>query len=451
MDNKEKEINSYLKNRYAYIKAYENANVYLSSEGKETIPLKNIDPKNVKYMGIEEIKKEDGLIFEKSHFEIKLPNGEFTILTVDKDGKDMSCNFIDENGNSKKFLLTPRMQKEIISKSVNGKIQGNIDSKAIKESLFPESQEDMEKEIEKDTLIPKEAEETIKKIKKKNPNSDVKKVVEKDKDESKENEESEEKGEEIDLPESVKDKVQEVKERDGSKLKHVLIAKNPASISDQLTDNVGLKQNGEPVYCLAFRNSAVSTNDRIVFIQGSKVIDERKFDEDATEFMDNYRNTSVVHNVEDLDSKIYYTDLDGHTITADMKAEPRDLKPNQKDELADILDELDNEEEAIRGSNMTIEDKIEASQRINEKRVKAFDKYGLSVSEIRSEIRADEEIGDDIQDDIEEEKKELEEDLQEEEIDEEPEEDLPDNIDDEYDPRDPNYNGGPDRGERKKY
>ena len=55
MDYKEKQINEYLKNRYAYIKAYENANVYLSSEGKETIPLKNINPKNVKYRGIEEI------------------------------------------------------------------------------------------------------------------------------------------------------------------------------------------------------------------------------------------------------------------------------------------------------------------------------------------------------------------------------------------------------------
>ncbi len=433
MDDNERELNEYLKNRYAYIKAYENASVYLSSEGKEMTQLKNIDPKNVKYKGIDGIQKEDGLIFEKSHFEITLPNGEKTILTVDKDGKDMSCDFIDENGKSQKFLLTPRMQKEIISKSVNGKIQGNIDSETIKDALFPNSQEDMEKEIEKDTLIPKEAEETIKKIKEKNPNSDVKKVDEEVKETDKENEEDEEKDMEIELPEKVKDKVGEIKEKDGSKLKHVLIAKNPASISDQLSDNVGLRENGEPVYCLSFKNSALSNNDRVVFIQGEKVIDERRFDEDATEFMNNYKTASVVQNIEDLDSKIYYTDMDGHTIIAYMKAEPRDLKPDQKDELAEVLDELDNEEEAIRSSNMDLDDKIEASQRVNNKRVRAFDKYGLSVPEIRSEIRADEEIGDDIQEDIEEEELEKEE-LEEKTLDD-------DNEDDEYDPRDPNYDG----------
>lgn len=438
MDYKEKQINEYLKNRYAYIKAYENANVYLSSEGKETIPLKNINPKNVKYRGIEEIPKEDGLIFEKSHFEIILPNGEKTILTVDKNGNDMSCNFIDENGKSKKFLLTPRMQKEIISKSINGKIQGNIDSSVIKSALFPTTQEDMEKEIEKDTLIPKETEDTIKKIKEKNPNADVKKAVENASKEDEKDDEKEKK--ELEFPEEVKSLVEEIKEKDGSKLKHVLITKNPRSISDQLTDNVGLKENGAPVYCLSFRNAAISTNDRVVFIQGSKVIDERKFDEDATDFMNNYKNSSVVQNVEDLDSKIYYTDLDGHTIVADMVTEPRDLKPNQKEELADLLDELDNEEEAIRSSNMLLEDKIEASQKVNDKRIRAFDKYGLSVSEIRSEIRADEEIGDDIQDDIEEEKEELNS--------QELEDDIDVEEDDEYDPRDPNYNKT-ERGERK--
>ena len=165
-----------------------------------------------------------------------------------------------------------------------------------------------------------------------------------------------------------------------------------------------------------------------------------EFDEDATDFMNNYKNSSVVQNVEDLDSKIYYTDLDGHTIVADMVTEPRDLKPNQKEELADLLDELDNEEEAIRSSNMLLEDKIEASQKVNDKRIRAFDKYGLSVSEIRSEIRADEEIGDDIQDDIEEEKEELNS--------QELEDDIDVEEDDEYDPRDPNYNKT-ERGERK--
>lgn len=430
MEKKEREINEYLKNNYAYAKAYQNAKVYVSSEGKEVIPLRNIDPKKVKYKGIKSIKKEDGLIFEKSHFEITLPNGERTILTVDKDGKDISCNFIDENGKTKKFLLTPRMQKQIIEESINGKIQGKIDANTIKEALFPKTQEEMEKEIEKDTLIPKKSEQTVKKLKEKNPSVDAKEVQDSN-IEGRKKEKSDK--EDIEFPDEIRDYVEEIKQRDGAKLKHVLITKNPASITDQLTEASGIKDNGEPVYCLSFRSGDVASNDRVVFVQGAKVIDERRFDEDATNFMENYCTAAVVENVEDMDSKIYYTDLDGHTIVADMRTEPRDLKPDQKEELANILDKLENEEQAIRNSSMSLTDKIEASQKINDKRIKAFDEYGLQLSEIRSEIRADEEIGDDIQEDIEE------------------KEDTVENIEDEYDPRDRNYNMNQERDERKKY
>ena len=430
MEKKEREINEYLKNNYAYAKAYQNAKVYVSSEGKEVIPLRNIDPKKVKYKGIKSIKKEDGLIFEKSHFEITLPNGERTILTVDKDGKDISCNFIDENGKTKKFLLTPRMQKQIIEESINGKIQGKIDANTIKEALFPNTDEEMEKEIEKDTLIPKKSEQTVKKLKEKNPSVDAKEVQDSN-IEGRKKEKSDK--EDIEFPDEIRDYVEEIKQRDGAKLKHVLITKNPASITDQLTEASGIKDNGEPVYCLSFRSGDVASNDRVVFVQGAKVIDERRFDEDATNFMENYRTAAVVENVEDMDSKIYYTDLDGHTIVADMRTEPRDLKPDQKEELANILNKLENEEQAIRNSSMSLTDKIEASQKINDKRIKAFDEYGLQLSEIRSEIRADEEIGDDIQEDIEE------------------KEDTVENIEDEYDPRDRNYNMNQERDERKKY
>ena len=154
MDN-EIELDRYLNNQLAYTRALANAKVYSSSEGDKNsmIELKKIDPKNVKFMGMKNIEKENGLIFEKSHFEILLPNGERTILTVDKNGNDMSCDFIDENGKSQKFLLTPRMQSEIMKNCVNGKITGNVDMNLIQEALFPESQEDMEKEIPKDAIL----------------------------------------------------------------------------------------------------------------------------------------------------------------------------------------------------------------------------------------------------------------------------------------------------------
>ena len=227
---KERNLNSKLANNLAYTKAMQNAMVYSSSEGKknEMIALKDIDPENVKFKGIENIEQDNGLIFENSHFEIKLPNGENVILTVDRDGNDMSCNFVDEEGKSQEFLLTPRMQDEIKKNALNGKIAGNIDIIILQEALFPTSQEDMEKEIQKDTLVPKEADETIRKIKEKNPNADVKKVVEEKEEEKGENKnldknehaseelDEEEKGDEkIQLPEEVKSVIEQIKESEG--------------------------------------------------------------------------------------------------------------------------------------------------------------------------------------------------------------------------------------------
>ena len=229
---KERNLNSKLANNLAYTKAMQNAMVYSSSEGKknEMIALKDIDPENVKFKGIENIEQDNGLIFENSHFEIKLPNGENVILTVDRDGNDMSCNFVDEEGKSQEFLLTPRMQDEIKKNALNGKIAGNIDIIILQEALFPTSQEDMENEIQKDTLVPKEADETIRKIKEKNPNADVKKVVEEKEEEKGENKnldknehaseelDEEEKGDEkIQLPEEVKSVIEQIKESEGEK------------------------------------------------------------------------------------------------------------------------------------------------------------------------------------------------------------------------------------------
>ena len=407
--NKEKELNNKLANNYAYAKALKNAKIYSSSEGKEEdmIDLKDINPKNVKFKGIENIEQDNGLIFENSHFEILLPNGEHVILTVDREGKDMSCDFVDKDGKSQKFLLTPRMQEEIMMKAVNGNIKGNVDTQFLQEALFPVSQEEMEKEIEKDTLIPKDAMETVKKLKEKNPNVDVKENIEEEKsvDEktnknSDEIEEEEKGDEEIQLPEDIKDTIEQIKQRDGSKLKHILLTKNPSSVTDQLMDDAGIQENGEPVYCLSFRSGDINSNDRIVFIQGSKVIDDRRYDEDGSKFMNNYRNSKVVENVKDMESKVLYTDMDGHTFVAEMIKEPRDLKPDQKIELDKKLDELMSKEEAIKKSDMPLDTKLEMLEKINNERIKEFNEYGIEVPEIRAEIEADIEKANEIQEDL---------------------------------------------------
>lgn len=419
-------LDSYLEKQYLYSKAYENAELYKSSDGKQTTKLKNIDSRDIKMLETEEILKDNGETFKLGKFEINLPNGEKVILTVDNNGKDMSCDFVDNDGNSQKFLLTPRMKKEIFKYQ----LETNLSIQELEQSLFPNSQEEMEKEIGKDSLIPKSAEETIKKIKEKNQNADVKEVqnLEKQNDEKK----LEDENNEISLPENIKDKVQEVKENEGAALKHVLIAKNPSSVSEQLIDTAGLKDNGAPVYCLAFSNADLSTgNDRVIFVQGEKVVDERRYDKDASDMMNDHRNSSVVYNAEDKSNKIYYTDIDGHTTVADLVAEPKDLRREDKELLAEKLNDLEEKEEGIiSSSNLTPSEKIEYSEKINMDRLELFKENGLKMPVIESEIKADLEIAQDAKSDI-----------QEDEEQEKPQEvEKEDEEDDDRDPRESKHN-----------
>lgn len=422
----EKELNRNLEDRQAYANAYKNAKVYISSEGKtkdDMINISELDPDKVKYRGVRGISQETGLEFEISQFEVELPNGEKTIVTVDIDGNSMSCDFVDENGKSQKFLLTPEQQDKIMKSALDGKIGGNVETELIKESLFPTSQEEMEKEIEKDTLIPKNSEETVKKIKAKNPNADVKEVNE---EQQQENDKKESEEEKINLPESIRDKVSEIKEKDGASLKHVLIAKNPQSVADQLMETTGIQENGEPVYCLSFRSGDVGTQDRIVLIQGERVIDERKNDEPGTALLNEYRNSNVVENVEDDETKIYYTDIHGNTHVSTMQASPSDLNFLEKEALKKELNEIDSKEEAIKSSDMPVDKKIELLNAVNNERLETFDEYGINAENIRDEIEADIEIGEDVIEDEEEQEIEAEEAETEPEIDE----------DEGYDPRD---------------
>ncbi len=393
----------YLEEQYLSSKAYENAEVYTSSEGNETTPLRDLDPSSVQLLDIGEIQKEDGEVFRVGYFEVTLPNGEKAILTVDKDGQDMSLDFVDDEGNSQKFMLTPRMKREIFKFQVEAKMS----TEELQDALFPSSQDEMEKEIAQDTLVPKSAEETIKKIKEKNPEADVREVNNEEQQEEAEKQEPDEEeieeDNEIEIPEKIKDKVEEIRESEGAQLKHVLIARNPSSISDQLIDTAGLQDNGGPVYCLAFANADLSSgSDRIIFVQGERVVDDRRYDEDATNMMNDYRHASVVENVTDKDSKVYYTDIDGHTTVADLVATPKDLRRQDKDILAEKLNELENKQKGILNStNLTVDEKIEKCQEINQERLQLFDEYGLDIPNIRSEISADIDIGEEVQDDIE--------------------------------------------------
>ena len=433
-------IDKYLQEQLLLAKVYENAETYVSSDGKQTMKISDLNPSNIELLEIKEIPINDGTVETIGKFQIWLPNGEKEILTVNNDGEDMAVDFVDDDEISQKFMLTPRMKKEIFKYE----IEANVPTEEVENALFPNSPEELEKQIAEDTLIPKSEEETIKKIKENNPDLQVQEInkeeEENELDKEKETkeisdetpgEEKEEKEEEkVEIPENVRDKVEEIKEREGASLKHVLIAKNPSSISSQLIDTAGLQDNGGPVYCLAFSNGDLSSgNDRVVFVQGERVIDERRYDEDATNMMNDYRQSSVVENATDKDSKVFYTDIDGNTTVADLVARPKDLRRQDKDILAEKLNDLENKQKGILNStNLTADEKIEKFKEINHERIKLLDEYGLDMPNIRSEISADIEMQEEARERAEEESKKQEE-TEEERNDE--------NDDDEIDPRDP--------------
>ena len=63
---RDKKLNRYLEEEFVYMKAMEKAKTYKSSDGIDTINLKDIDPEKVDYKGIDYIKKDDGTVFEKA-------------------------------------------------------------------------------------------------------------------------------------------------------------------------------------------------------------------------------------------------------------------------------------------------------------------------------------------------------------------------------------------------
>lgn len=382
MDN----IDEYLEEKYLLAKVYKNAEIYTSSDGKQTMRFDKIDPSNIKLLEVKEIQKKDGTVEKIANIQILLPNGETEILTVNNNGEDMAVNFIGDDGISQKFMLTPRMKKEIFKYE----IEANISTEEVEKALFPNSPEELEKQIAEETLIP---ENIIEKIKEMNPElvKEINEKKQKGKEEEEEKEQEENKQEKVNLPGHVADIVEQIKEREQANLKHVLVAKNPSSISSQLVDTAGLQDNGGPVYCLAFSSGDISSaNDRVVFVQGENIIDERRYDEDATNMMNDYRQNAVVENVTDKNSKIFYTDIDGHTISADLVARPKDLRRKDKDILVQKLNDLDNKEKDILNSaSLSVEEKLQKYKEINQERLKLFNEYGLDIPNIRSEVEAD--------------------------------------------------------------
>lgn len=103
---------------------------------------------------------------------VTLFNGEKIDVIVNSRGQDMACVYFDREGNQNQFLVTPRMQKEIMSKGLKN-VEGIISTEMAKEGLIPKSLDEFSEEVAKDTLVPKNAKETVDKIKAKEPDADI--------------------------------------------------------------------------------------------------------------------------------------------------------------------------------------------------------------------------------------------------------------------------------------
>lgn len=170
---------------------------------------------------------------------ITLQSGEKIDVIINQKGQDMACVFLDEEGKQNNFVVTPRMQKEILSNGMRN-IEGIIDTELAREMLVPKTLEEFEKEVAEDTLVPKNAKETVEKIKAKDPEADIREAGESDEKEGNQEQEKDE----AEIPEDAKDAVAKFREQyKGGKLKQILVVDDPASINDKLDGNTGITQN----------------------------------------------------------------------------------------------------------------------------------------------------------------------------------------------------------------
>lgn len=98
--------------------------------------------------------------------------------------------------------------------------------------------------------------------------------------------------------------------------------------------------------------------DKVIMIQGEKVVENSRFDSDMTELM-NDKTAGNVRTLEDRDSKLYYTDSEGNTVEYDLIASPKDLSMDEKQQVNTQMIEIEQELEAKRQEAEKIQEEIE--------------------------------------------------------------------------------------------
>lgn len=355
---------------------------------------------------------------------VTLPNGEMVKVEVNSNGQDEIIIRDDKNE------ITPRM-RALIEENIPEGLKDIVGEESFNKEFFPDTLEEFAERVSDDELIPEDGKEAAKRLGIKTEREieeeikadELKEIEEQEKDEEEHEELDEEKNEELEeekdeeeqekldeeeqeeldedegineIPEEVRDEISKIcseNDLDINNIKQVLKVGNPKSITDKVEDT-GIDENGGTVTSLRFRDASLT--DKVINVQDGRVLENRN-NRDMTRLMDD-KTENEVENLSDNESKIVYTDLDGNTTVCDLTKEPRDLTMEKKDELKKELDKIDSQTELVKNdSEMSVEDKAQMFQKINEKRLTTLKNYGISVPKVENEIQADIEITEEIQ------------------------------------------------------
>ena len=199
------------------------------------------------------------------------------------------------------------------------------------------------------------------------------------------------------ISEEVSDDVSQLLSQDeelrksGGRLKQVLEVRSAASIRNMVHDSDSLESTGlsdnQPVKIYRFTGGEL-LNDRIVMVQGSRIVDNRIYDRPVSEHMHNVGSPEV-DRLKDNENKYVYTDNDGNKFVADLVRKPDDLSLTQKEVIERQLNEIDKQCLSIRNSDAPDDEKFRSLVALNQKRLNILAENGLTLPVVESEIKAD--------------------------------------------------------------
>ncbi len=362
---------------------------YLANKRKKEDPL---DLESLDYSLID-----DKNLAKRFVVPVTLPNGKEVEAIVDYDGRDEARILVNPEEGEKEFEITIRLKNEI-EKMTPENMQKVIKEEVYNSKFLPDTLDEYAEKVQKDELIPKSkkhaaqmagisSEELLKK--------------------QEEREEAEK-----EIPVEARDTISKICSENDLDIADLIevMEIEPQVIKNNL-EETGIREENGRVYCLRFRDGG-NLQGRVVLSQGEKIVDDRRYDNYMTDYMNEHRGQKRIRETECEHDKISYTDLHGNTTVCEITREPRDINCSDKELLQAEMEKLDRAQEQIKSADMPLEKKAEEMIKINQKRMDIFKSYGVEVPLVENEIEADMEIAEEVNQ-IEEEKNEYKEEQEE--------------------------------------